>query len=251
VYLQRATRLLAGGIFCAAAALAQAPPPAAPPAPPSAAQPAALPEAPYVPLTNRQKFRHFARQTVAPHTFISAAFDATYEQMTGDPYEYGGGMEGFGKRFGTALADTEASRFFGRFMFPALFHQDPRYFPAKPHTAVPRRAWYAATRTVITRADAGQSQFNYSEMLGALFTVGLTNAYYPERARTFGGNMNRFEGALISNTLSNVTREFWPEIKRLFRRHEPKRIEKIQEKIEKKIPPSVRDAVSPPDDSRP
>ncbi len=202
--------------------------------------PSDLPEAPYAPLSPHQKFHLFTRQLYSPYTFVSAGIDATYAQMTGDPYEYGGGLEGWGKRLGASLAGTESGRFFSRFLFPAMFHQDPRYFPARPKSGFIRRAWYAASRVAITRNDSGRSQFNYSEMFADLFTVSLANAYYPERERGFGDTLGRFGGTLLSNAGSNVTREFWPDIKRVFRRHEPKKMRDLQDKIEKRIPPAVR-----------
>ncbi len=236
------------GLLCAATALAQMPPGPLPadraakpvPQPGAATTQRDLPEAPYVPLTRHEKFHAFTRQLYSPYTFVSAGMNATYQQMTGDPYQFGGGMEGWGKRFGTSLASMESGRFFNRFLFPVVFHQDPRYFPAKPHTRFLRRVWYAGTRVLVTRADSGRSQFNYSEVFGDLCTVALANAYYPRRENGFGDTMNRFSGALLSNAGSNVTREFWPDIKRIFRRHEPKRIQDIQERIEKRIPESLR-----------
>ncbi len=230
--------------LCATAAAAQAPP-LSPPvqAPPAqqnqATQNAALPEAPYVALSTNQKFHIFVKQTYSPYTFVSAGFGALWSQATGDPYEYGGGLPGYGRRLGASLANTEANRFFKRFLFASMLGQDPRYFPAKRNLPIPRRGVYAATRFLITRGDNGKNQFNYSEMFGDLCTVALENAYYPERQRGVGDTMNRFSGALLSTVTSDLTREFWPDVARIFRRHEPKRVQKIEQEIEKKIPPSM------------
>ncbi len=233
------TRLLTA-VFCAITAVAQAPP--------SANRGFPLPDAPDVSLSRHEKLHNFVRQTYSPYSFVSAAFDAAYAQMTGDPYEYGGGVQGYGKRFGAAIANTEASRFFNRFLFPSIFHQDPRYFRAVPNSGIVRRAWYAATRVLLTRGDSGQQQFNYSEVLGTACTATLENAYYPERARAFGPTVSRFTGALLSDAGSNLAREFWPDMRRAFRRHEPKSMQKIQHEIEQKVPPSIRGVVNPFDD---
>src|ERR1700740_1387231 len=83
--------------------------------------------APYQRLHYNEKFKLFLRYTYSPYTFAGAAFDAGLAQDTGGWYSYGGGMEGYGKRYGAALADTESSAFFGRFLFPVLLHEDPRY----------------------------------------------------------------------------------------------------------------------------
>lgn len=245
--------LLCAVVFCAASALAQSPPPQPKlpqnPQPqvrvPQPPQDAVPPAAPYVPLSRYDKFHIFVRQTYSPYTFVSAGFNAAYGQMTGDPYEYGGGMAGFGRRFGASLANTEASRFFNRFLFPSLLHQDPRYFPAAHGTPATHRTWYAATRVLITRADSGKSQFNYSQMFGTICTVALENAYYPDRERDFGRTMNRFAGSLLSEVISNVTREFGPDMKRILRRHTPKRIREMQEKVWHNKQPPTREPHQP------
>ena len=84
---------------------------------------------------------------------------------------------------------------------------------------------------VVTKDDNGDSTFNTSEFLGALFASSLQNSYYPRHDRTFGDTMNRFGGALSSDAISDLLREFAPDMKRLFRRHAPKKIRKIEEKL--------------------
>jgi hypothetical protein len=197
---------------------------------PSSKPAAEFPDAPYVPLSGRQKFNIFLKSTHSPYTFFSAAFGATLAQAEGQQYGYGGGMEGWGKRFGASLADTEARRFIQSFALSTALHQDPRYFHSTKRKLIPR-AWYAATRVVVTKADNGSQTFNSSEFLGALFGSSLQNAYYPEADRGFAKTMTRFVGALGSDASTNLLREFWPDMRRIFRKHEPEKIKKIEQKI--------------------
>jgi hypothetical protein len=67
-----------------------------------------------------------------------------------------------------------------------------------------------------------------SEILGALFTNSLENCHYPRRNRAFADTINRFGGALSSHAIGNVLREFTPDMKRLFRKHAPEDIQKIE-----------------------
>jgi hypothetical protein len=184
----------------------------------------------YTPLSAHCKFRLFLTTTYSPYTFASAGFQATEAQATGQWPHYGGGMQGWGKRFGATLANTESRRFIQGFALSTIFHQDPRYFPALKRTLF-SRAWYAATRVVITKNDRGDSTFNSSEFLGALLTSALQNSYYPRHDRTLGDTMNRFGGALSSDAIGDLLREFTPDMKRLFRKHAPKKILKIEEKL--------------------
>jgi hypothetical protein len=43
--------------------------------------------------------------------------------------------------------------------------------------------------------------------------------------------MNRFSGALRSDATGYLLREFTPDMKRLFQKHAPKKILKIEEKL--------------------
>jgi hypothetical protein len=238
-----------------AASFATAQTQTAPPLPPAtqAAQPAdpKLPDAPSATdrLTPHQKFHKFVKRTYSPYTFASAAFGATWAQAWGDWYTYGGGMEGWGKRFGASLANTEGRLFFNSFLLPVVFHQDPRYFPSKKHGFGPR-AWYAGTRVFVARSDDGDKMFNYSEVLGVLFMSSLQNSYYPREERGFPETFNRFAGGLGSDAATNVLKEFSPEIKRVVRKVIPKRAqkmeEKVEQKVEEKIPESVRKMGEPP-----
>lgn len=210
-------------------------------------QEAQLPDAPsvYIPLSGRDKFNIFLRRTYEPYTFASTAFEATWAELSGQWPQYGGGVPGWSKRFGATLADTEARSFFQTFLLSTVLHQDPRYFPSRKTGLIPR-AWYAGTRVLVTRRDDGEKTFNTSELLGTLFTSSLQNAYYPRRDRGLGDTMNRFAGALSSDATSNVLREFWPDMKRIFRKHAPKEIQKL----EKKIPQQIEDMASPNGDHR-
>ncbi len=90
-----------------------------------------LPDAPpYTPLSTREKFDRFLRSAHSTDTWLGAVFDSLYSQATGAYPEFGGGMGGYGKRYGAAIAGAEAGNFFGRFLYPTLLHQDPRYFPS-------------------------------------------------------------------------------------------------------------------------
>jgi hypothetical protein len=184
----------------------------------------------YTPLSARCKFNLFLKQTYSPNTFASAGYQATWAQAAGQWPHYGGGTQGWGKRLGATLADTESRRFIQTFALSTILHQDPRYFPSGKRTLI-ARVWYSTTRVVVTRNDNGDNTFNTSEFLGALFSSALQNAYYPRHDRTFGDTMNRFGGALSSDVIGDLLREFAPDMKRLFRKHAPKKILRIEEKL--------------------
>lgn len=78
----------------------------------------------YAPLSPHCKLDLFLKQTYSPYTFTSAAFGAAEAQATGQWPHYGGGMQGWGKRFGATLANTESRRFIQGFALSTVLHQD-------------------------------------------------------------------------------------------------------------------------------
>ncbi len=206
-----------------------------------------LPDTPsaVTPLTSHQKFETFVKRTYSPYTFVSAAYGATWAQAMGDWPTYGGGMQGWGKRFGATMANTEGRMFFNSFLFPVVFHQDPRYFSSAKQGFFPR-AWYAATRVAVGRGDAGNSMFNYSEFLSVLVMSSVQNSYYPQRDRGLDETLNRFAGGLGSDATGALLKEFSPDLKRFARKIVPKRAQTMEQKMEQKIPEPVRKMTTPP-----
>lgn len=167
---------------------------------------------PYVPLTPQQKFQIFVRSTHDPATWVGAGFDAALSQASGDFRGYGGGMEGYGKRFGATLADTESGVFFDRFLFPVLYRQDPR-FRRLGHGTLLQRGWHAASHVFVTKGDNGTDQFNYAHIFGRFTARALSNMYYPVNQRGMLPTMRRTANSLLSDAGSYMFKEFWPDLR--------------------------------------
>jgi len=187
-----------------------------------------LPDAPsYVPLTSKQKFDYWAKHTYSADIFLGTLFDTLILQASGAWPDYGGGMGGFGKRYGTQLASAESWSLFARWVFPTVLHQDPRYFPSGRRNAFDRMA-YAASRTIITRSDDGRNVFNSSLLLTVLFSCALSNGYKPLHDKSFPATMENSAAALGAVAQANLLNEFWPDLKSLFLRHEPSKMKALQ-----------------------
>ncbi|MGH9555388.1 MAG: hypothetical protein ACRD2Y_06145 [Terriglobales bacterium] len=176
------------------------------------------PHYPVRPLTTSQKFDLFTNTAFDRFTFLKAGASAGISQARDTHEGYGQGAKGFGRRYGAAFATNVYNDFFTRFALPSLLHQDPRYFrkgqgPARP------RIDYALSRVVVTRGDNGRRQFNFSQVLGRLFTSALSNAYYPDEDRTAGRTFARAGKQLALSAGLNVLKEFGPQLRRkMFRK---------------------------------
>ncbi len=174
------------------------------------------------PLTVHQKFKIFYRYTYDPCRYAAAAAAAGIEQAQNEPEEYGQGAEGYGKRVGANLADTNLATFFARFLLPTLLHDDPRYFRIGKEGTFKRRMMHAIVSPEWTRRDNGTHRFNYSRVLGDLIAASIGNAYRPEDDRGAGHTFRRTGIMLGVASGSAAFTEFWPDIKaKLRKKHKP------------------------------
>lgn len=159
------------------------------------------------PMMTKQKFKLSFRSLIDPVSILTVAGIAGAEQYKGLFTGYGSGIEGYGKRFGAAYANRFAGDMLSRAAFPAIFHQDPRYF-YKGKGSIRSRALYAMSRAVITRTDDGRIWPNYSEVLGDFSAGAISNLYYPESDRGFSLVLLNGATGVGANAVSNLIREF-------------------------------------------
>lgn len=159
------------------------------------------------PMQTKQKFQLAFRAMIDPMAFAGAAGVAGAEQYYNIFPSYGGGIEGYSKRYGAAYANDFSGRMFSSAIFPSIFHQDPRYFYMGTGS-IRKRALYAMSAAVIARGDNGRWQPNYSEILGNFAAGALSNLYYPADSR---GVTLTIGNALIETAGragTNLVREF-------------------------------------------
>jgi len=136
-------------------------------------------------MTTKQKFSLAARDTFDPISFIGIGISAGIEQANDKYPGYGYGAAGYGKRFAAKFGDGRTSDFLSHAVFPALLHEDPRYFYQGTGT-IKSRIIHAASFAIITRSDSGQLKPNYSYFLGDIGSGALSNLYYPHADRGVG-----------------------------------------------------------------
>ena len=173
------------------------------------------------PLTVKQKFALFAKETFDPFTFAEVAAGAGVSQAhNGDPV-YGRGGGAYADRFGAAFADVATQNFFSDALLASWFHEDPRYFRRGPEFSFWSRVGYAISRVVVTRTDSGKNRFNFSGILGMSMGIALSNAYYPDPSVNGPEVASRFGTSLAASSVGNLLPEFWPDIKEKLTRHKP------------------------------
>jgi Carboxypeptidase regulatory-like domain len=159
------------------------------------------------PMQAKQKFQLSVRSLIDPVSFLTLAGIAGVQQYKNAFPEYGGGIEGYGKRYGAALANNVSGTLLGRAVYPSIFHQDPRYF-YKGKGSIRSRALYAISAAVIARGDDGRWKPNYSSVLGKFSAAAISNLYYPSSDR--GASLVVFNGlaGIGEGAARNLIREF-------------------------------------------
>lgn len=185
-------------------------------------QTVANPEKNIAPLTVKQKFELFAKETFDPFIAVSSAAGAALSQADNDHPKYGQGSGPYAERFGAAIADVTTQNFFSDAVLSSLLHEDPRYFRRGPEYRFWPRLGYALSRVVVTRTDAGKTRFNNSGIFGMAMGIALSNAYYPNSSVSGEVVAVRLGTSLVSSALSNILPEFWPDMKqKFFHRKQP------------------------------
>ena len=159
------------------------------------------------PLTARQKFSLATRGTFDPVALIGVGLAAGMEQATNAYAGYGQGAAGYSKRYAAKFVDGRSSDFLTHAVFPALLHQDPRYY-YQGSGSFKSRLVHAVSSAFVTRNDIGRTVPNYSYLLGNLCAGALSNLYYPQANR--GPNLVFTNAAvgLAGRVGTNLLREF-------------------------------------------
>jgi hypothetical protein len=170
------------------------------------------------PLSVGEKFRVTARSSFDPVTFVWHGLQAGISQANNSEPGYGQGAEGYAKRYAQNFADGTIENFTTQAIFPSILHLDPRYFQSG-QGGVKRRILYAVGRIFVTRSDSGQSELNYSEFLGSTTAAIIsTYSYHPRGDRDLSTAASVWASELGFDTLNNLIKEFWPDIRRKLHR---------------------------------
>ncbi len=163
------------------------------------------------PPTHKQSFKIATQNTFDYSSFVFVGITSALAEGTNAHPELGKGMEGFGNYYWRGFVDKADGNYWVIFILPTIFHQDERYF-AMGEGGFWKRGFYAATRIFVTPDYQGHNSFNISELLGRGIAQGISTTYYPSPSTTGEKLAEKYAYALGRDALTNVFREFWPDI---------------------------------------
>jgi hypothetical protein len=181
----------------------------------------------------KDKFKVVALSTFDPVNFAWWGLLSGISQGENSEPGFGQGWAAYGKRYGTQAADSSIENFMVGAVFPSVLHQDPRFYQSG-QGGFGHRAWYGATRTLMTRGDSGRKEFNFSEVFGAAFAAAISTYSYHPRSTYLSTPTNPHMFVSSDRTLLNTAsvwgtqigldaityeiKEFWPDIRRKLKR---------------------------------
>lgn len=163
------------------------------------------------PPTPKQAFIIATKNSFDYSAFVFVGMTSALAEWTNAHPQLGQGMKGYGNYYWRGFVDKTTGNYFVIFAYPTIFHQDERYY-AMGKGPIWKRAVYAASRILITPDYHGHNSFNLSEVLGRATSQSISLSYYPSQDRTAGDLAVKFGYAMGRDALSNVFREFWPDI---------------------------------------
>lgn len=173
-------------------------------------------------LTPMDKLKLSLMSRLTPGEAASTVFGAAWSQVRNSRPNYGTDSGAFGERMGALAIKQTSQAFFSYGLFPALLHQDPRYYILGDTKPFGRRIAYSAVTVVITQNDQGNSVINWSRLAGIGAATALTTTYYPPVNRGFGNESKAFGTSLATAVLNSELHEFGGDIFHLIHhKHRP------------------------------
>lgn len=163
------------------------------------------------PPTPHEAFMVATRNSFDYSAFVFVGVTSLLAEGTGAHSQLGKGVGGFWAYYWRGYLDKTDGNYMVDFAMPTVFHQDERYY-AMGEGGFWKRGIYSATRVFITPDYHGKNSFNASEILGRGISQAISLSYYPSQTQTASGFTSKFAYALGRDALTNVFREFWPDI---------------------------------------
>ncbi|HVV46079.1 MAG TPA: hypothetical protein VHC72_12780 [Bryobacteraceae bacterium] len=178
--------------------------------------------APFRPLTSRQKLTIATKDSVDGPSYVMAGVFASLYQLTDQNPSFGQGVKGYTHRYLCSIADQDIGNYMAEGFVPVLLREDPRYFRLGKGTKM-KRTFYALSRVAVAKTDRGTPTFNFGEFLGNGTTASIANAYYPDEVG-FGPTMQRMFTQIGTDSISNILKEYWPDVKKHLARRKHLRV---------------------------
>lgn len=170
----------------------------------------------YRPLTGKQRRQLYWKQNYfSAGAYVGPVLSALMlDQATGSPKEWGGGMEGFGKRLGSRLLSSTVQGNIQAALAVPL-HEDVRYI-ARGQGSAGRRVLHAFAFSFLTYNNHGHTTVNIANLTGYYAGSAIATTWIPTRESLARYTFEYGSEEIGFSIAVNVVQEFWPDIRRKF-----------------------------------
>jgi hypothetical protein len=167
----------------------------------------------FVPMTLSERFAYMERSMFGPKAFVFTALRAGINQWKDEPPEWGQGAAGYGRRYGSAYAQSFIRETLMHGSAMAL-HEDNRYF-ASGEQGFGRRLRYVIASAFLARHDDGSRHISISAIGSRAGAAFISRAWQPSSTNTAGDAAVSFGLGMAAHIGFNAMHEFLPRLSRV------------------------------------
>src|SRR5262245_9825992 len=174
-------------------------------------------QAPYEPLTGKQRVQWAASETFGLESWLVGGWTAAIGTARNKPEEYGPHWDGFAKRYGMRFTGIAASNTMEAGL-GALWGEDPRYV-RNQNLPFKKRIGNVFLYSVAARNREGKLMPAYARYIAIPGNNFLSNTWRVSSEATTNQALARTGYGVLAEVAGNAWSEFWPDVKRIvFRR---------------------------------
>jgi hypothetical protein len=163
------------------------------------------------PPSSKQAFVMATQNSFDYSSFLFVGLTSLLAKGTDAHPDLGKGVGGYWAYTWRGFLDKTDGNYLVLWALPTVLHEDERYY-AMGHGKFMKRAIYAGSSVLIAPNYQGHNTFNAAEMLGRAAAQAVSISYYPSGDDTTADLAEKFGYAIGRDALTNVFREFWPDI---------------------------------------
>jgi len=171
----------------------------------------------YVPITGPQRVVWIVDGIISPRSLTVGVIASSWQTAWNSPEEWGQTWAGAGKRYIAREADVALSNTLEAGV-GALWGEEPRYIPSHRRGPWPRIRYAMKTVFLAHRRD-GHLAPAWGRYVGNTVNNVIENEWLPPSATTAKSTLIRTADGFLGRLVGNLYDEFWPDAKRLLRRH--------------------------------
>ena len=158
--------------------------------------------------------RHYRKRVAGTRAIAGSAASATLGQLRNRPHEWGQGVGGFAKRFGSSLG-THVVKGTIEMGVAAAHHENLHYQPSGRHGFWPRTRYAVKSTFIVPKTNRpGKKTLALGRVSGNLGAGMISRAWQPASTAGLGAGLATGGIGIGADVGANMAREFWPRKKR-------------------------------------